>query len=372
MKSHSTDQSHTPSIVVAGGGTAGHIEPAMAVAEAVAATRPQARITALGTERGLESTLVPARGFDLRMIPPVPVPRKVNKDLFTLPLRLVRALRETRQVLKDVRADALIGFGGYVSAPAYLAAKSLKVPFFVHEANARAGVANKLGVRLGGKGLAAMPDSGLEAEVVGIPVKRSVLELDRAELRAEAREFFGLPAEGPVLLVTGGSQGAASINKAVTAAADTLRHAGIAVLHAYGKKNHITVPQESEKAGMYRAVPYIDRMDMALAAADMILCRAGALTVAEVSAVGLPAVYVPLPHGNGEQELNARPVVSAGGGVIVPDSDLDGQRVAKEVIPTLRDPARLRAAEKAAQLAGHRGAAQAIADRVLAAADKKR
>lgn len=374
MTSHSDTRHLAPSIVVAGGGTAGHIEPAMAVAEAISASAPQARITALGTERGLESTLVPARGFDLQMIPPVPVPRKVNKDLFTLPLRLVRAFTETRRILKNVNADALIGFGGYVSAPAYLAARSLRIPFFVHEANARAGVANKLGVRLGGTGLAAMPGSGLEAAVVGIPVKRSVLELDRKQLRAEARKFFNLPADGPVLLVTGGSQGAASINKAVAAAADTLRHAGIAVLHAYGRKNHITVPKASEEAGMYRAVPYIDRMDLALAAADMILCRAGALTVAEVSAVGLPAVYVPLPHGNGEQELNARPVVNAGGGVIVPDAELDAQRVSKEVIPLLRDTGRLQKAEQAAEKAGHRGAAQAIADRILAAtaATKKR
>lgn len=374
MTSHSDTRHLAPSIVVAGGGTAGHIEPAMAVAEAISASAPQARITALGTERGLESTLVPARGFDLQMIPPVPVPRKVNKDLFTLPLRLVRAFTETRKILKNVKADALIGFGGYVSAPAYLAARSLRIPFFVHEANARAGVANKLGVRLGGTGLAAMAGSGLEAEVVGIPVKRSVLELDRKQLRAEARKFFNLPADGPVLLVTGGSQGAASINKAVVAAADTLRHAGIAVLHAYGRKNHITVPKASEEAGMYRAVPYIDRMDLALAAADMILCRAGALTVAEVSAVGLPAVYVPLPHGNGEQELNARPVVNAGGGVIVPDAELDAQRVSKEVIPLLRDTGRLQKAEQAAEKAGHRGAAQAIADRILAAtaATKKR
>ena len=374
MTSHSDTRHLAPSIVVAGGGTAGHIEPAMAVAEVISASAPQARITALGTERGLESTLVPARGFDLQMIPPVPVPRKVNKDLFTLPLRLVRAFTETRRILKNVNADALIGFGGYVSAPAYLAARSLRIPFFVHEANARAGVANKLGVRLGGAGLAAMAGSGLEAEVVGVPVKRSVLELDRKQLRAEARKFFNLPADGPVLLVTGGSQGAASINKAVVAAADTLRHAGIAVLHAYGRKNHITVPKASEEAGMYRAVPYIDRMDLALAAADMILCRAGALTVAEVSAVGLPAVYVPLPHGNGEQELNARPVVNAGGGVIVPDAELDAQRVSKEVIPLLRDTRRLQKAEQAAEKAGHRGAAQAIADRILAAtaATKKR
>lgn len=352
------------SVVVAGGGTAGHIEPALAVAEAVRSLVPDARITALGTERGLETSLVPARGFDLKLIPPVPVPRKPNKDLATLPFRLQGALKQTRKVLKDVQADVLIGFGGYVSAPAYLAAKSLGIPFFVHEANARAGVANKLGVRLGGQGLAAVADSGLKAEVVGIPVRQSVLDLDRAALRDEARDFFGLDKDAPVLLVTGGSQGAQSINKAMAGAAQTLADAHIGVLHAYGKKNDFSVTSTGGPA--YVAVPYIDRMDLALAAADMILCRSGAMTVAEVSAVGLPAVYVPLPHGNGEQELNARPIVDAGGGVIVPDSELTPQRIAREVVPILRDEKRLAAAGEAAAQAGHRDAARIIAEKIVA------
>lgn len=356
------------SVVVAGGGTAGHIEPALAVAEAVHAADPSARITALGTKRGLESTLVPARGFDLRMIPPVPVPRKPNKDLATLPLRLSRALSATRKVLKDVEADVLIGFGGYVSAPAYLAAKSLGIPFFVHEANTRAGVANKLGVKLGGHGLAAVQGSGIKAEVVGIPVKQAVLGVDRPAMRAEAREFFGLDADAPVLLVTGGSQGAASLNDAVTSAAGTLEAAGIGVLHAFGKKNHVNAPEVDPA---YVAVPYIDRMDLAYAAADLIMCRSGAMTVAEVSALGLPGIYVPLPHGNGEQALNALPVVDAGGGVLVPDAELDGERVAREVLAIVSDDEKLNQASIAAQQAGHRDAAKVIAQRLLYAAQKK-
>lgn len=357
------------SVVVAGGGTAGHIEPALAVAEAVRSLVPEARITALGTERGLETTLVPARGFDLQLIPPVPVPRKPNKDLATLPFRLQGALKQTRKVLKEVKADVVIGFGGYVSAPAYLAAKSLGIPIFVHEANARAGMANKLGVKLGGTALAAVEGSGLDAEIVGIPVRESVLNLDRQALRSEARQFFGADDDAPLLLVTGGSQGARSINEAMAGAAQTLADARIGVLHAYGKKNEFTV--ESQGGPAYVAVPYIDRMDLALAAADMILCRSGAMTVAEVSAVGLPAVYVPLPHGNGEQELNARPVVEAGGGVIVPDSELTPERVAREVVPLLRDAQRLEAAGKAAAQAGHRDAAKNIAERLIAAARAK-
>lgn len=362
-------QGQSLSVVLAGGGTAGHIEPALAVAEAVRQERPDARITALGTTRGLETTLVPERGVDLELIPPVPVPRKLNKDLFTLPFRLIGALRSTRKVLKKLKADVVVGFGGYVSAPAYLAAKSLRIPIVVHEANARAGMSNKLGVRLGGRALSATPDSGVDADVVGIPVRQSLLNLDRKALRAEAREFFGLDPDAPVLLVTGGSQGAASINAAVSGAAQTLGDAGIGVLHAYGRKNSVEVDQVPG-APAYVAVPYIDRMDLALAAADMVLCRSGAMTVAEISACGLPAVYVPLPHGNGEQELNARPVVDAGGGFIVPDAELNDRRVAREVIPVLRDPARLQSAGTAAAQAGHRDAAPRIAQIVIETAAK--
>ncbi|MGV0337009.1 UDP-N-acetylglucosamine--N-acetylmuramyl-(pentapeptide) pyrophosphoryl-undecaprenol N-acetylglucosamine transferase, partial [Corynebacterium bovis] len=355
-----------------------HIEPALAVADAVRAARPDARVTALGTSRGLESTIIPARGTDLRLIPAVPVPRKPSRDLASLPGGLAGAVRATRRILTDVDADVVIGFGGYVSAPAYLAARSLGVPILVHEANARAGMSNRLGARLGGRALAAVAGSGLDAEVVGIPVKQSLLTLDRAALRAEARRFFGLTDlddDAPVLLVTGGSQGAASINRAVAGAVPTLRDAGISVLHAHGRNNTVEVPgppagADAPGAPRYVPVPYIDHMDLAYAAADMVLCRAGAMTVAEVSACGLPAVYVPLPHGNGEQELNARPVVAAGGGVIVPDAELTPQRVAREVVPLLRDADRRQAASAAAGAAGHRDAATRIASLVLEAGDR--
>lgn len=365
------DMSHPLSVVVAGGGTAGHIEPAMAVAEAVRQQHPDARITALGTSRGLESTLVPQRNIDLRLISAVPVSRKFNKDLLSLPLRVNKAVREAKKILREVKADVVIGFGGYVSAPAYLAAKSLGLPFFVHEANARAGIANKLGVRLGGVGLAAVPGSGLDGEVIGIPVRQSVLNLDVAATRTEAREFFGLAPDAKVLLVTGGSQGAESINDAMVAASETLIAANINVLHAYGKKNDIALPESVEASGGYVAVPYIERMDYALAAADMILCRSGAMTVAEVSAVGLPAVYVPLPHGNGEQALNAKPIVDAGGGEIIADADLTAQTIARTVIPTLRNDQRLAAVAEAARSAGHRGASEKIATMLVDAAGRR-
>ncbi|WP_092800688.1 undecaprenyldiphospho-muramoylpentapeptide beta-N-acetylglucosaminyltransferase [Rhodococcus globerulus] len=369
------------SVVVAGGGTAGHIEPALAVADAVKALAPDTTVTALGTARGLETTLVPARGYTLELIPPVPLPRKPTMDLVKLPLRIRASVRKTREVLDAVDADVIVGFGGYVALPAYLAARGgvlrrrRTIPIVIHEANASAGIANKIGARLATRVLAAVPGSGVknrgasDADIVGIPVRASIANFDRAGLRAQAREYFGLPLDGPVLLVFGGSQGAKSLNDAVSGAARELADAGISVLHAHGPKNTLDAAQFSE-AAPYVAVPYLSRMDLAYAAADAAICRSGAMTVAEVSSVGLPAVYVPLPHGNGEQELNAKPVVAAGGAVIVSDADLTPPFVADTVVPLLTDSPRLQAMSAAAAGVGHRTAATEIARIVLDTARK--
>ncbi|WP_281357068.1 undecaprenyldiphospho-muramoylpentapeptide beta-N-acetylglucosaminyltransferase [Mycolicibacterium anyangense] len=363
---NSSDSGASISVVLAGGGTAGHVEPAMAVADALKALDPTVRITALGTARGLETRLVPDRGYDLELITPVPLPRRINADLFRLPLRVRRAVRETRAVLDNVGADVVIGFGGYVAVPAYLAARRTHVPVVVHEANASAGVANRVGARSARRVLAAVPDSGLAgAEVVGMPVRASITELDRAALRAQARAHFGFAEDATVLLVFGGSQGAASINRAVSAAAGDLAAAGISVLHAHGPKNTLDLRTPQPGDPPYVAVPYLYEMNLAYAAADLAICRSGAMTVAEVSAVGLPAVYVPLPIGNGEQRLNALPVVNAGGGLLVADADLTGEFVGREVVGLLTDAPRLAAMTAAAAQVGHRDAARRVAEVAL-------
>lgn len=358
-----------PVVVVAGGGTAGHIEPAMALADAVTRLRPDARVVALGTERGLEKTIVPQRGYELAMIPPVPMPRKPTGELFRLPLKVRDAVRTTRELLDRVRADVVVGFGGYVSLPAYLAARG-RVPIVVHEANVRPGLANKIGARFAVRVAAAGPGTGLpNAEIIGIPLRQSITTLDRLAMRAQARTHFGLDPNAPTLFVTGGSQGARSLNVAVSGAARDLADARIGVLHVHGRKNTVAV-QQIPGAPRYLTVPYMDRMDLAYAAADVVLCRAGAMTVAEVSAVGLPAVYVPLPHGNGEQALNAKPIVDAGGALLVPDEELNAATVAELVIPLLRDPNRLRAMNAALRSTGHRQADEVLARIVLEAVRK--
>lgn len=352
------------SVVVAGGGTAGHIEPALALADAVRRARPDARVTALGTERGLENQLVPARGYPLELIPPVPMPRKASPELLRLPKKIRDSVKRTREILDRVQADVVVGFGGYVSLPAYLAARG-RTPIVVHEANARAGLANKIGARFAERILAATPDSGLNgAQTIGIPLRESITGVDRWALRASARAHFGLHPHAPTVLVFGGSQGARTLNTAFSGAAEALGRAGVGVLHAHGPKNTVAV-QQVRGAPAYCTVPYLERMDLAYAAADLVVCRSGAMTVAEASAIGLPAVFVPLPHGNGEQALNAQPVVSGGGAELVPDAEFTAQRVIDQVLPLVRDPQRLRYMSEATIATGHREADRVLAKIVL-------
>ena len=291
-------------VVLAGGGTAGHVEPALAVADALRARDPEIGITALGTARGLENTLVPARGYHLALISPVPIPRRPSLDLVRVPGRLRAAVAEVSDVLRRTEADVVVGFGGYVAGPAYLAARRLHVPLVVHEANARPGLANRLGARLTPWVAEAVPGALPHARYVGVPLRPAVAHLDRAARRAEARARFGLDPDLPTLLVSGGSQGSQRLNDAAAGASAALGAAGVQVLHASGPAHQVSVDRGAADPP-YVVVPYLERMDLAYAAADLMLCRAGAMTCAELAAVGLPAVYVPLPIGNGEQRLNA-------------------------------------------------------------------
>ncbi len=355
-------------VVVAGGGSAGHIEPALAFADAVLRRDPEAVVTALGTERGLDTRLIPARGYELDLIPPVPIPRRPTRGLLEVPRLLQSAVAVAAAALRARQADVLVGFGGYVAAPAYLAARRLRVPIVVHEANPRPGWANRLGARLTPYVATTFPATPIaHARQVGLPIRRSIATLDRAAMRAEARATFGLHPDLPALLVTGGSQGAKRLNDAASGAADALRAAGVQVLHATGTAHTVTVPPGRPGAPPYVVVPYLDRMDLAYAAADFVLCRAGANTVVELTAVGLPAAYVPLPIGNGEQELIARPVVTAGGGLMVDDPSCTPDWVAATLTPLLTDPARLATMGRAAAATGRPDADDRLVDLVLEA-----
>ncbi len=373
----SAPSSRPLSIVLAGGGTGGHIEPMLALADALG-RRPAAdgelRITCLGTERGMETRLVPARGYDLRLIPPVPLPRRPTVDLLRVPGRVRRAVAETRALLDELAADVVVGFGGYVALPAYLAARRAGVPIVVHEQNALPGLANRIGARLAARVAVTTPGTPLHrGEHVGMPLRVAISSLDRAARRAEARTAFGLESDRPTLLVFGGSQGAATLNRAAVGAAGALSAAGIQVLHARGPKNtDVEAPGQTAGGAPYVVVDYLERMDLAYAAADLALCRSGAVTVAELSAVGLPGAFVPLPIGNGEQRRNALPVVEAGGGLLVEDAELTPGWIADHLVPLLTDPGALAGYARHAAAAGAPDADERLADIVLAVAGMQR
>ena len=359
-------------IVVAGGGTAGHIEPAMNLADAIVELDPSAQVTALGTIKGLDTTLIPARGFPLELIAPVPLPRRLGRELMATPGRLRDAVAEAGEILERVDADVVVGFGGYVSVPAYLAARQRSIPIVVHEANAKPGLANRGAARMTPHVFTASARGRLpHATVIGIPLRPEISHLDRTALRSEARERFGLDLDRPTLLVTGGSQGARTINWAASGAADGLRAAGVQVLHIIGPKNVLEVPQVPD-GPPYVVVPYVEQMRYAYAAADFALCRCGAMTCAELAAVGVPAVYVPYPVGNGEQRLNAEPIVKAGGGLLVDDADLTPAWVLAELVPRITDPDTVAAMSRAAAHAGSRDADIVLARHVLNVAAEHR
>ncbi|MCW2506605.1 MAG: murG [Actinomycetia bacterium] len=348
------------SVVLAGGGTGGHIEPALALADCLRRHDPEIRVTCLGTPKGLESELIPSRGWDLRLIPAYPMPRKPNADLVRTPGRIGKSVTAAREVMDDVAADVVVGFGGYVALPAYLAAWRRHTPMVVHEVNNPAGLANRVGARLTPfVGLGGEHVSLRNGEVVGVPLRTAISALDRKAERHKARAHFGLDPDRPTLMVTGGSQGAGSLNAAVAGAEAALGAAGVQVLHVIGARRTMeTVP--AGQGAPYVSLPYLDRMDLGYAAADVILCRGGAITCAEVAAVGLPAVYVPLPWGNGEQRRNAIPVAEAGGGMIVDDSELSPAWLERNVIPLLTDPDRLEAMSAAAARYGRRDGDEAL------------
>ncbi len=360
------------SVVLAGGGTAGHVEPALALADALRLVDPTLAVLALGTERGLETRLVPRRGYPLALIPAVPLPRRPSVTLLTVPGRLAGAVRATEAVLDSTRADVVVGFGGYVALPAYLAARRRGVPIVVHEANARPGLANRIGARLTPYVATGTPAARLpHATYVGIPLRSAVAGLHRDAVRPVARAALGLRLDLPTLLVTGGSQGARRLNDAAVGAASGLAAAGVQVLHVTGTGNFDEVAARLPAAGAvpYVVVPYLERMEQGYAAADLALCRAGALTCAELAAIGLPAAYVPLPVGNGEQRLNAEPVVAAGGGLLVADAGMDGGWILRSLLPLLLDPARLAGMGQAAERLGRRDADVSLARIVRTAAE---
>ncbi len=353
-------------ILVAGAGSAGHVSPMLAVARALTERYSGVRVVALGTKVGLEADLVPAAGFELLTIDKVPFPRRPNAAALRFPREFGRGLGDVRRFIRSENVDAVAGFGGYVCPPAYIAGRHAKIPLFIHEANKRPGMANKLGVRLGARAMTAFDMSDTsgplsKAEWVGMPMRSEIALLDREARRARARESFGLDPERPTLLVTGGSLGAQRLNETLALAIAPLEGLGVQILHVTGKGKK--VPASGKH---YVQVEYVNGMEDAYAASDFAVTRSGAGTVCELAAVGLPALFVPLPIGNGEQALNGADMVEAGGARMIKDALLTPELLLETVAECLLDTEVRQRMENAALALGKRDAAEKVADRIAA------
>jgi len=299
-------------VVLAGGGTAGHVEPALAVARQWKISHPHDSLIFLGTASGLENTLVPAAHFELHLIPRVRISRRPSASWLNIPFDLLSAIHQSKKVIKN--ADVVIGFGGYVSAPAYIAAKISGVPIVIHEANAKPGWANRLGSGFTEHlAVAHSVDSGKfeSALLAGLPLRSDVAQAfsnsqsDWAASRRAAKLRLGFAAEVPLIFVMGGSQGSVAINTVIESAVETFNKQGLSVVHSVGKLN--ALPQAN---GGYKPVAYVDVMADVYLAADLIIGRSGAVTCSEFRALGRYALFVPLPIGNGEQFVNAASLVA--------------------------------------------------------------
>jgi UDP-N-acetylglucosamine--N-acetylmuramyl-(pentapeptide) pyrophosphoryl-undecaprenol N-acetylglucosamine transferase len=323
-------------IVLAGAGTAGHIEPALAVAEAWRQKFPKSEFEFVGTVAGLENILVTGAGYKLTTIPKVTLPRSLNPAGLLAPLRFAQALSKSLQIVNG--ADCVVGFGGYVSAPIYLAAALRRIEFVIHEANAIPGWANKFGAFLGGAmavGKSVKTGKFKAAEVVGLPLKPAIsaaLDLAKSDwpaARSSAKAKLGIKSSKPLILIMGGSQGSATINSIVASSLSNLL-IDFELLHSVGGKNQL--PPASDG---YQPVSYIEDMATAYLAADLIIGRSGAITCAEVNALGKYAIFIPLAIGNGEQARNADFLIEQGRAEIVPQSEFSAQWLIENVSSAL-------------------------------------
>ena len=355
--------------LIAGGGTAGHVVPGLAVAEAlVALGHPRRSVVFVGSRRGMEAELVHKAGFRLVLLPGRGIQRRLTPANVGAVVGILRGVLQAFGLVRRLRPSVVVSLGGYASVPCVLAAALWRVPVVAVSYDAVPGWATRLAGWRAAACAVAFEDSPLPRKVVtGTPVSTAVAALDPARDRASARAELGLPADATVVLVVGGSLGAARLNDAVLGfVAAHGGRAGLAIRHVCGARNAddvaARVPPPVPGGLVYQLVPYEDRMPLAYAAADLVVARAGAATVAELAAVGLPAVLVPYPHATHDhQTANARSLERVGAAVVVPDAELDAERLAAVLDELLADPARRASMAAAAAARGRPDAAARVA-----------
>ncbi len=364
-----------PRIVVAAGGTGGHLSPGLALASALAGVAPEATVTFVGTDRGLEGRLVPEAGYELDLYRMVPFNGQGWRKAMVPPVLAYGSL-QARRILKRRRASVAVTMGGYSGVPRVVGARLAGVPTVVHEPGAVPGQANRFAARFTDHIATSFPSTtfpGRDVRYVGYPLQAELASIDRPALRAEARASFGLADDVTMIFVSGASQGARTLNRlALELAARWAGRTDVRLVVKPGSRTYdetAAALDANPGRDLVELVGYLDRMDLAYAAADLAICRAGAGTVSELAAAGLPSVLVPLPnHEHDEQAHNAAPLVRTGGAVLVRDHEASAAVVGPIVEERLADPALLAGMSKGAAAAARPDAAAALAEWVLALA----
>lgn len=356
--------------MMAGGGTAGHVLPGIAVARAlVERGHVVDSIIFVGSERGLERTLVPDAGFDVVLLPGRGIQRRLTLANVGAAWGLLRAIAKGIGLIRRRRPAAVVVLGGYASIACVVGAVVWRVPIIVMEQNARAGLAARVAGRFAKVCAVPFAETDLpRAVVTGNPVRPEVLAVDRDRGRDAARDRLGIDRDRTMIAVVTGSLGARRVNEAVFAAVPSWAdRSDVAIHHVIGSRDWDAVQARLPEADglQYRAVRYEEHMDDVLAAADLLIGRAGGSTVAELAEVGLAGVLVPLPQApRDHQTANSRALERVGGAITLDDAQLDGARLVEVVTPLLDDPARLLAMGAAARTLAHPDAASAVASLV--------
>lgn len=360
-------------VVIAGGGTGGHVYPGVTIAKTLLERDPGAEVLFIGTRKGIEADIVPREGFRLATIDVAGFKRRLSLETVLTAFRACMGLAQSLAILRREKPDVVVGTGGYVSGPAVLAAWMMRIPSLIHEQNALPGATTRVLSSIASRVAVTYDESSRylarksRVVVTGNPIRRSILTTTR---RAGA-QAMGLDSDRPTVLVFGGSQGARAINEAmVSALPGIVKRRGVQVIYQTGRHDHAWVMQELETLGVLRAgasrlivEPYLYQMDKAMACADLVVSRAGAISIAEITARGLPCVLIPLPGAaEGHQEKNARALGRAGAAVVVLQQQLTGEVLLRVVESLLDDNARLERMSRNSRTLGRPGAADTLVD----------
>ena len=364
-------ESKTVNILFACGGTGGHLFPALAIADELRVLRPESRFLFVGTRSKIEARVVPSLGYAFRTIWISGFHRGVRVSNILVPLKILVSVVQSFFLMRSFRPDAVVGTGGYVSGPPLFAASLLGIPTVVHESNSFPGVTTRLLSRRATSVLIAFDATRKwlkkldNVETVGTPTRKEL----GAATRKEGAAFFGLDSQKPTVLVFGGSLGAASINTAVSRIIGDLRAEGIQVIWQTGQSGYDEYRSSADPSHGVWVGSFIDAMDRAYAAADVVVCRAGATTIAELTGLGKPSILVPYPHAaKDHQVLNARALADAGAARMVYDRDLIA-RLKDEILRLLFDKQAQEQMRRAALGLGKPNAAGEIVRKILIAAN---